>query len=352
MGIYVLSTVTIGIDLIDIIKRRIKIDGVIGLSERSPGDSISGYIYKEKYCKENNINFFPVNSYSLLDKYDREKISKLDIDILIVAGWGRLIPDWLIKKCKLFPIGIHGSAYGMIAGRGRSPENWALILGEKKFSISIFKIDSGIDSGGIFDTRDFDITELDDIASVRYNMISNVGQMLISLLSNDQLTGVIKFENMQIQRQIGVPYYLPKRTPEDGEIDWRRTSKEIYNFIRALAKPYPGAYSVLDNDVKLVIWDAIPIENASHLDGCKYGEILTTPVQGGPFLVRTANSGLMITHYEINLGVEGGVIKKGCILKSVDFYEQCKSIFERHYQQYPNDTVQPKLIDYAEHHRN
>lgn len=41
--------------------------------------------------------------------------------------------------------------------------------------------------------------------------------------------------------------YLPKRTPGDGQIDWNRTNVEIYNFVRALTRPYPGAFSYLDN---------------------------------------------------------------------------------------------------------
>jgi len=101
MNIYILVAAATGIDLIEIIKNQINIKGVIGLSNRNPGDSISGFVYMQDYCEENDLNFIPVDSYNLKDKKDIEKLSKLDIDILIVGPWGRLIPDWLIDQCKV-----------------------------------------------------------------------------------------------------------------------------------------------------------------------------------------------------------------------------------------------------------
>ena len=151
MNIFFLTTAGAGIDLLEIIKNEVDIKGVIGLSDRIPEDSISDYAFVGKYCEENNLNFISVESYNLRNKIDIKILSKLNIDILVVGPWGRLIPDWLINKCKIGSIGIHGSSYGIMGGRGRSPENWSLILNEKEFSVSIFKIDIGIDSGEIIE---------------------------------------------------------------------------------------------------------------------------------------------------------------------------------------------------------
>ena len=181
-----------------------------------------------------------------------------------------MIPDWLINKCRIGAIGIHGSADGITLGRGRSPENWALILNEKVFSISIFKIDSGIVSGNIIDTMNFHISGFDDIASSRYKMISHVGLMLIKLLGNPQTI------SLEGSAQLGEPRYLPQRIPSDGEIDWNRSAYDLYNFIRALTRPYPGSFSFINRNQKLFIWKSIVLTDFPMDRSYKHGEIISS----------------------------------------------------------------------------
>ena len=60
-----------------------------------------------------------------------------------------VITDSFINIANLATIGAHGSCDGIVKGRGRSPQNWAFILGANKFKISLFKITSGIDEGDV-----------------------------------------------------------------------------------------------------------------------------------------------------------------------------------------------------------
>lgn len=237
MNIYVLSTLEMGIDVTDILKKSLKIQGLIGLSERQQTNAISGYRYLKGYCDDNNFSFIEMDNYSLSNPKDKEKLLSLDIDILIVAGWQRLIPKWLIEHCKICAIGSHGSAYGITGGRGRSPQNWALLTGRKEFYISIFKIDEGADSGQIIDTRKFVLSDLDDIKTSYYRTNWLIANMIVENVNKQKISG------LSFQEQQGEPQYLPQRFPEDGEIDWSRMSHRIYNSVRALTKPYPGAFS-------------------------------------------------------------------------------------------------------------
>tara|TARA_B100000686_G_scaffold6280_1_gene6249 strand:- start:1077 stop:2132 length:1056 start_codon:yes stop_codon:yes gene_type:complete len=342
MNIFLLTTAGTGLDLLEIIKKEVNIKGVIGLSERTPGDSISDYTFVGNYCEENKLNFIPVESYSLSNKMDVKILSKLNIDILIVGPWGRLIPDWLIDKCKMGAIGIHGSSYGITGGRGRSPENWSLILNEEEFSVSIFKIDIGIDSGEIIDTRVFSFSTTDDIASARYKMIWNVGQMIIRLLAHKKVT------KLKGKPQTGLPRYLPKRIPSDGEIDWNRSAKELHNFVRALSKPYPGAYSEVINSGKIMIWKALPLFDLQNLSKYQCGEIINFSSSNNHLIVKTGCDALFITDYEFRPDSLKSIIKKGYIFNSVDFYSQCKEIFQRHYKKHPNKIIQEKVVDFVE----
>jgi methionyl-tRNA formyltransferase len=332
--------------LLEIIKNQVGIKGVIGLSDRTPGDAISGFVYMGKYCEENNLNFIPVDSYNLMDKKDIEKLSGLDLDILIVGPWGRLIPDWLIEQCKVGAIGMHGSSYGITGGRGRSPENWSLILNEEEFSISIFKIDIGIDSGEIIDTRVFNFSALDDIASARYKMIWNVGQMIIKLLAHKELS------TLKGIPQTGFPRYLPQRIPSDGEIDWHRSAKELHNFVRALTKPYPGAFSGLKDGGTILIWRASPLSDLPELEKYQCGEIITYSGLNKQLLVKTGRDALFITEYEFRPESSKSLVKEGDILNSVDFYDQSNEIFQRHYNKYPEKIIQEKIVGFAESYRN
>ena len=168
MNIYILNTVGIGLDIIDLVSKHVKILGIIGLSKRAPTDAISDYVYQYEFCDEHDFDFIEMESYELKSEQDKLKLISLDIDVLIVAGWQRLVPSWLISHCSICVIGSHGSPLGITKGRGRSPQNWALLLGLESFYISIFEVDAGIDSGRIIDTRKFVYSEFDDIKTSYY----------------------------------------------------------------------------------------------------------------------------------------------------------------------------------------
>lgn len=332
MNVYILSALSMGQDIIDIIGSQIAIKGVIGLSDRKPGDVISDFVYQKKFCKEKKIRFVEVDSYSLDAESDKSKLLNLCIDVLIVAGWQRLLPDWLIRHCRICAIGMHGSTDGITGGRGRSPQNWALILGKKEFYISIFRINAGIDSGEIIDTEKYALSGYDDIRTSYYKACWLTAEMVVKSIKNGRILKG-KFKKQDETKA----YYLPQRVPEDGMIDWTRKSGDVYNFVRALTKPYPGAYSKIRGKT-VKIFKAIPFEIPSDKK-YKPGEVAKV-FNKGDFLVGTGSGFVLVAEYE----TEGEFkVREKEVFEPTSFQAQMKKIIKRHRDKYPELRI-PKDI--------
>lgn len=329
MKIWALNTLESGIDLIDSINSEIPLSGIIGLSNIKRNDDISGYVQQSAYCNQRNIQLVEVDSYQLNKMEDKDKITNLPIDVLIVAGWQRLVPEWLITHCSKCIIGIHGSMDGISGGRGRSPQNWSLIFGKSFFSLSIFVIDKGIDSGEVIDTRSFCLSAHDDIRSSNHKVSLVSASMIVDAIKSGKLDRSEHF------RQQGDFRYLPQRLPEDGYIDWDRTSIEIYDFVRALTSPYPGALTKFKNS-EIKILHVKPFELDNLFTGAAPGEIVKI-FTTGDFLVKSSDALILVDNYTVSPSTT--VLHIGTILESVKFDRQIELIKERHYKKYPDNTL-------------
>ncbi len=320
MHIYILNATVNGKLMTELLVDKLHIDGIIGLTENG-GQKTPEYYDYTKFCQKCSVPYIQMETYGLSSTRDKEILKGLDIDVLIVASWQRLVPEWLINHCKIGIIGTHGSHEGILRGRGRSPQNWALMYGKKRFEFSIFWIEPGTDDGKIIDTEVFEYTDLDTILSsyVKLNILK--AEMIIKNIANGR---ILRKEGCE---QTGEALYLPQRIAEDGMIDWNRKSAELYNMIRALTKPYPGAYTVYRGD-KYTLWSAIPIND---IDMSIYNECANGTVVGiirDSILVKCSDGVLLINQYE------GGNVDKGIVFDSADYHRQMENIVERHKKKY------------------
>ncbi len=112
----------------------------------------------------------------------------------------------------------------------------------------------------------------------------------------DNLNNIL-LRQFKPQKQMAIqPSYYPKRTAEDGLIFWNRSTKEIYNLIRAVTKPFPGAFTFL-NDKKIEIWEAQPFDTRLFDPYIFPGTILHV-FDNGDFIVKTGTDSLLVTNYE------------------------------------------------------
>jgi len=99
--------------------------------------------------------------------------------------------------------------------------------------------------------------------------------------------------------QQGEPSYYPKRTPEEGDINWQNDMLEIYNFIRAQTKPMPGAFT-FSNGKKIIIWKAQPFDMKIKYDDKKIGQVVEV-FSTGDFVVNCNSGSLLVTDFDGNV---------------------------------------------------
>jgi len=200
-------------------------------------NKVSGYIDFSDLATKNNIPIYYAKKYSLKDEEDLLFFEENKFDLIILGGWQRLIPDEILKTLTIGAIGGHGSSNFLPLGRGRSPLNWSLIQNKKRFINYLILLKLGIDDGDILDYYQFDINEFDNIRTLYYKISLTSFEMLKKVLLNIEDGKLIKLE------QKGEPTYYPKRTEEDGKIDFKNMSvAEIYNLVRAVTYPYLGLF--------------------------------------------------------------------------------------------------------------
>lgn len=186
----------------------------------------------QEYCRENAICLDILNGRCDLTK----SVSKFNPNLCIVMGWYYIIPEELINHVRGGFIGIHNSL--LPAHRGFAPVVWSIIAGDKKTGFSVFSFNKGMDTGDIWFQEEVSIDENDYVSDVLGNLDERI-YAFFDKYYKDILSGKLL---PQKQSADGISYGA-RRCPEDGIIDWSKPAKEIYNFIRAQSKPYPGAYS-------------------------------------------------------------------------------------------------------------
>lgn len=337
LNIAALLTVEAGLDTLRILNEKIFIDCVITLHTKAElGNMISGYTDVTQFCDDSKIKCIQVSSYSLSERKDIELLKREDIDVLLVLGWQRLVPEWLIKHVKIAVLGGHGSAYGITGGRGRSPQNWALIMGEKTFTLSLFKIDVGVDSGNVILERTFEYSCYDNIETSYFKVSWLMAEMILEVFSYGELNA------FQGKPQHGDVYFLPKRVPDDGAIDWKMNSESIYNLVRALTSPYPGAFSICSG-IKVMIWKAIPFRIPVNVLEYRSGEICQI-FHDDCFVVKCGDDEFMLIQKWSSAEEWKPVI--GLTFDSCDEKEIYLNIIERHYKSnsYNEQTLHPRIM--------
>jgi len=205
----------------------------------------SNYADLKAIAIKHNIDYFEVDSVEDKKLQDYKNIIKyMNLDLILVLGWYYMVPQSIRKLSRLGAWGIHASMLPNYAGG--APLNWAIINGESKTGVTLFKLGKGIDDGDIIYQQKFDINFEDTIKEVYEKATQTSKEVLINILKDVDNITLTKQDtsNRKIYSQ---------RKPEDGEIDLNMSSYKLYNFIRAQSSPYPGAYIKTVDGKKLII---------------------------------------------------------------------------------------------------
>jgi methionyl-tRNA formyltransferase len=201
-------------------------------------------------------------------------IREIAPDVLLVVGWTQLVKEELLAVPKL-ALGFHASLLPKY--RGRAPINWALINGERETGNTLIVLARGADVGDIVAQRTIPIGEDDDCATVYDKVAATEIDMLREVLPLIEAGRMPRRTQDEAQASV-----MPRRRPEDGRIDWSRGTRQLYNWVRALTHPYPGAFTSLDGR-KVFVWRAaLPAPGESVLASSVPGK-LARDAQGRPW---------------------------------------------------------------------
>jgi methionyl-tRNA formyltransferase len=177
-------------------------------------------------------------------------------------GWSYLLGQKILSLPDLGFVGFHPTK--LPRNRGRHPIIWALVLGLEETASTFFFMNEGADSGDLLSQQDVPI-RWDDDARILYDRILATAEEQVASFTPRL---AVREHSREPQDEEKANYWR-KRSYEDGEVDWRMSSASVYNLIRALARPYPGAHCMVDGkEVKL--WAASVVddqfENVDHLE--------------------------------------------------------------------------------------
>jgi len=163
------------------------------------------------------------------------QLEALKPDAIIVVGYGRIIPDWMLALPRLGNINLHGSLLPKY--RGAAPIQWAIARGESVTGVTTMRIDAGLDTGDILLQREMTIAN-EDTAETLASRLAVIGADLIV----ETLHG-LEHSTIHPQPQDHSKATLaPILKKEDGRVDFQRSAFEIFNRLRGF-QPWPGAYT-------------------------------------------------------------------------------------------------------------
>jgi methionyl-tRNA formyltransferase len=254
-----------------ILEQRIQVEAAITLKPESAVKR-SGAADYQSLCRRYSLPLHEVTNIN--DPGSIELLRQMDLDLLIVLGWTQILKAETLRTAKIGVIGAHASL--LPRNRGRAPVNWVILRGEQQTGNSLMWLTEHVDSGDIIDQTIIPITPYDTCDSIYQRVADSNKEMLLKTLS--KLMNGERPGRPQISSNEPL---LPGRRPLDGAIDWAKPSSEIYNFVRALTRPYPGAFSYLNGE-RWLIWHCALVPGEPSFDA-KPGQVigpLYSPIEG------------------------------------------------------------------------
>jgi methionyl-tRNA formyltransferase len=166
----------------------------------------------------------------------RQQLSALHPEAIIVVGYGRIIPQWMIDLPRFGNLNLHASLLPKY--RGAAPIQWAIAQGESVTGVTTMRIDAGLDTGDILMQRELPISREDDAETLSPKLATTGADLMIETLRALERNQIIPRPQDNSKATLA-----PILTKEDGRIDFHRTATEIFNRLRGF-QPWPGAHTL------------------------------------------------------------------------------------------------------------
>ena len=226
----------------------------------------------KKIAEDNDI---PVRTASKIGETEFDELRKADPELIFSFYYRAMIPKEVLELPRLGAYNIHGALLPKY--RGRACVNWAVLNGETETGATLHVMTEFADRGDIIAQKSVPILFEDTAYDVFLKVAEASRDILVSSLSALE-SGTAK---RTLQDETKATKF-GRRRPEDGKIDWEKSALDIYNLVRAVTHPFPGAFTHWDGK-KIYIWKAATAEGSA-----KPGEVVSYK----PMLIGTG-SGLL-----------------------------------------------------------
>lgn len=268
-------------------------EDIVGVVTSNNSTFNSDFVDLSSMCRESSID------YKMVDKInDRDVIEYIESknpDIIYCFGFSQLLSKRIIDIPLKGVIGFHPTSLPL--NRGRHPLIWAISLGLTETASTFFFINEGTDNGDIISQEMVPIYYNDD-ANDLYNRVLEIAQKQLEIFTNELKEEVIK----RMKQDEAKVNYWRKRCKEDGRIDWRMSSYNIYNLVRALTHPYVGShFEYKGKDIK--VWK-VEEKVVKGTDNIEPGKIIEA-LDDGSFIVKTGDNCIRVLdsdNIEIKVG--------------------------------------------------
>tara|TARA_B100001059_G_C17839663_1_gene591202 strand:+ start:222 stop:1100 length:879 start_codon:yes stop_codon:yes gene_type:complete len=229
---------------------------IIGVVTTKGSRYNSDFVDLSEICHLNDIPIHYTIRVNSIKTY--KWIKKKSPDYIFCFGWSQILNSKILKIPKESTIGYHPSKLPEF--RGRHPIIWSIILNLKETASTFFLINEKIDDGPIINQKKITISRNEDSRSL-YLKIINVSKKQIREIINQIYKNKLKVVRQSKNKKT----LLRKRNIEDGKIDWRMNAESISRLVRALNKPYPGAYFTYKNKI-FNVWKLKVIKNKKKIE--------------------------------------------------------------------------------------
>lgn len=245
MRILFLGNHTVGVRALQAILEEDQVVGVVA-HPPDPEDGVR-YLSVHDYARAQGLS---VVRMAGRDPRLRHLAREAQPDLLWVTDYRYLLPQAVLSLAPLGAVNLHPSLLPRY--RGRAPLNWAILNGERHLALTAHVVDEGPDCGDIIEQIRFELRadqDVGDALEILYPLYQQITRRVLHHFRTGQVP-----RRSQDERQATM---FPRRRPEDGLIHWNQPAARVHNLIRAVTKPYPGAFTYCRKS-KITIWKARP----------------------------------------------------------------------------------------------
>ena len=220
---------------------------------------------------------------ALPDGAEEERIRALAPDVIFSFYYRSLIPERILRLAPLGAFNMHGSLLPRY--RGRACVNWAVLNGETETGVTLHHMTARADRGRIVDQASVPIGPEDTAHDVFLKLIPLAGTVL-----RHSLPAILAGRAEGVEQDESRATTFGRRRPSDGLMDWTGSAHSLHDLVRAVAPPFPGAFTFWEGR-KLFVWRTRVPEGADASRGAAPGTVLSSE----PLTVATGSGPLIVT---------------------------------------------------------